>query len=276
MAAVFLSWRSWKQNMADFLDLLVKDVTRVIESGYYEVECAETAKRHLSLKDYIKKCSHAPIIAEVKPSSPSFGNLRKISDIRDIVTAMEAGGASGISVLTQPRHFCGSIELLRNAKDSSNIPVLMKDMVIDPVQIEAASKIGADVVLLISSIFERGYTQHSVQEMIKIAHAKGLEVLLETRTETQFLLALRTEADLVGINNRSLDTLQVDLEVTSRILSNVCAGKCGRIVVSESGIQHSEDIRFLHSCGAQAFLVGSAIMLADNVEKKVRELVHAL
>lgn len=262
--------------MADFLDILVKDVEKVIESRYYELKEGEEGRRPLSLRNFIIKCGHAPIIAEVKPSSPSFGNLRKISSVRNVAVAMERGGASGISVLTQPKHFCGSMEMLREVKNCVNIPVLMKDIVINPVQMEAAWKSGADAVLLISSVFERDYVEYSVHEMVKLAHEKKLEVLLEVHTEKQFSSALETEADLVGINNRDLETLKVDLKVTRKILSNVNVDKLGKIVISESGIQSSEDIRFLRDCGAQAFLVGSAVMLADDVEAKVRELVRAL
>jgi indole-3-glycerol phosphate synthase len=260
--------------MADFLDILVKDARKTIEAGYYEIESVKTGKRHLSLKDSITKCTHAPIIAEIKPASPSHGNLRNIGSLKDVAIAMEKGGAAGISVLTEPKHFQGSIKSLVEVQSHVNLPVLMKDIIIDPVQIEAASKIGADAVLLIFSVFDRGHVDCSVHEMVKLAHSKKLEVLLETHTKAQFLSALETEADLVGINNRDLKTLKVDLKVTHRLMSSV--GVCRKIVVSESGIQNPEDVRFLHACGARAFLVGSAVMLADNIEGKVRELVHAL
>ncbi len=260
--------------MADFLDILVRDAEKTIAKGYYKVDDDRKVTRHLSLKDTITKCKHVPIITEIKPSSPSHGNLRIIKDVRDIAGAMERGGASGISVLTEPKYFSGSIEMLKEVKRTVNLPVLMKDIIIDPVQIEAASKIGADAILLIFSVFRRGYVGYSVQDMIKIAHSKRLEVLLETHDAAEFLSALETEADLVGINNRNLETLKVDLEVTRQIMSVV--GECGKVVVSESGIQKPEDIRFLRACGVKAFLIGSAIMLANNIEEKVRELVHAL
>ena len=260
--------------MADFLDILVRNAEKTIATGYYEVDGGRNVDCHLSLKASITKCGHAPIIAEIKPSSPSHGNLRIIKGVKDVAVAMERGGASGISVLTEPKHFSGSIELLKEVKHNVNLPVLMKDIIIDPVQIEAASKIGADAILLIFSVFERGYVNYSIHEMIKIAHLKRLEVLLETHGTAEFLPALKTEADLVGINNRDLKTLKVDLEVTRRVMSVV--DKCEKIVVSESGIQNPEDIRFLHACGAKAFLIGSAIMLVDNIEDKVREFVHAL
>ncbi|MGB9853897.1 MAG: indole-3-glycerol-phosphate synthase [Candidatus Bathyarchaeales archaeon] len=260
--------------MADFLDILVRDAKKTIESGYYEIESESSSKRNFSLKDSITKCSHAPIIAEIKPASPSHGNLRNIGSLRDVALAMERGGAAGISVLTEPKHFRGSVKSLVEVQSHVNLPVLMKDIIIDPVQIEAASKIGADAIVLIFSVFERGYIDRSVHEMVKLAHSKKLEVLLETHTKAQFLAALETEADLVGINNRDLKTLKVDLKVTRQVMSVV--DKRNKIVVSESGIQKPEDIRFLHACGAKAFLVGSAIMLADDIEGKVRELVHAL
>jgi indole-3-glycerol phosphate synthase len=128
--------------------------------------------------------------------------------------------------------------------------------------------------LLIKALFDRGYCECNLSYMISTAHSKNLEVLLETHTAEEFAVAVTTQADLVGINNRDLATLKVDLGVTKRILEQNNAK--GRIVVSESGISTPADVRFLRQCGAQAFLVGSAVMLADNVEEKVMELVSAL
>jgi indole-3-glycerol phosphate synthase len=260
--------------MADFLDILVKDAEKTISDGYYEIETESTARKFVSLKKSILKCKHAPVIAEIKPTSPSRGKLRNIQSLGGVAKAIERGGAVGISVLTEPKHFEGSLNSLVEARKNVNLPILMKDIIIDPVQIEAAAKTEANVVLLISSIFERGYTSHSLPEMIKFAHSKGLEVLLETHDKSQFLSALETEADLVGINNRDLKTLKVDLKVTENVLRGI--GKSSKLIVSESGVNDSADIIFLHSCGAQAFLVGSAVMLADNIEEKVRELVMSL
>jgi indole-3-glycerol phosphate synthase len=260
--------------MADFLDILVKDAEKTVSEGYYEIELKNSKKQNLSLKNHILNCKHAPVIAEIKPASPSHGKLRNITNLKEVVQAIEKGGATGISVLTEPKHFKGSLKSLVEVRSYTELPILMKDIFIDPIQIEAASKIGANAILLIASIYERAYTNHSIQEMIEFAHSKNLEVLLETHSREEFLSALETEADLIGINNRNLKTLAVDLEVTQKILSEV--GDCERVVVSESGIQSPADIQFLRKCGAHAFLVGSAIMLADDVEAKVRELVMAL
>jgi len=106
------------------------------------------------------------------------------------------------------------------------------------------------------------------------AQSKNLEVLLETHNEDEFQSAVNSNADLIGINNRNLGTLKVDLEVTKRILEKNDAH--GKIVVSESGIKTLTDLRFLHECGAHAFLIGSAIMMAGSIEKKVKEFVMAL
>jgi indole-3-glycerol phosphate synthase len=258
--------------MADFLDILVMDALESVRNGYYKI-AGDNAFPKVSLKESITKCQSAPVIAEIKPSSPSYGKLRQVTNLADVAKAMESGGAVGISVLTEPRHFDGSLVGLVDVKRNVRLAVLMKDIIVNPLQVEAAARLGADTVLLIYSVFERGYVKNSMKELIQLAHSNGLEVLLEVHTREQLLNAIKTEADLVGINNRDLRTLQVDLNTTKRILSNVDVND--RIIVSESGIQRVDDIRTLRSCGAKAFLVGSAIMLAGNVEKKVRELVMA-
>jgi indole-3-glycerol phosphate synthase len=154
------------------------------------------------------------------------------------------------------------------------LPILMKDIILSPAQLDAASKLGANAALLIEALFDRGYCECDLDDMIATAHSKGLEVLLETHTEAEFRSAVSTHADLIGINNRNLATLKVDLNVTKRILERNNAE--GKLIVSESGINTPNDLRFLRECGAHAFLIGSAVMLADNVEEKVKEFVSAL
>ncbi len=148
----------------------------------------------------------------------------------------------------------------------------MKDIILSPIQINAASKQGANAVLLIQALFDRGYSEKSLDEMITGAHLLGLEVLLETHTLPSSLPAIKTDADLIGINNRNLATLKVDLNVTKEILSKLTYK--GKLIVSESGINTPADIHFLRESGASAFLIGSAIMANDNVEEKVREFVN--
>ncbi|MGB9842278.1 MAG: indole-3-glycerol phosphate synthase TrpC [Candidatus Bathyarchaeales archaeon] len=259
--------------MPDYLDMLAQTAKETIQSGYYNITDA-TATSKLSLRKAILEAENAPVIAEIKPASPSAGIIRKDMNVRSITRGIEKGGAVGISVLTEPKHFNGTLHLLAEARKTSRLPILMKDIILSPLQLDAASKVGADAVLLIAALFERGYCDHGIQDMIARAHALGLEVLLETHTEAEFRSAVRTQADLVGINNRDLATLKVDLNTTKEILQHNRPE--GKIVVSESGIKTPADVRFLRACGAHAFLIGSAVMFAEDIEQKVKEFVSAL
>ncbi|HLE74601.1 MAG TPA: indole-3-glycerol-phosphate synthase [Candidatus Bathyarchaeia archaeon] len=259
--------------MADFLDALARDAKETINKGYYKVP-AQNTTAHISLKKAIIESKTVPVIAEIKAASPSAGTIRKNLEAENLARAMEKGGAVGISVLTEPKHFKGSLNSLASARKAVKLPILMKDIIISPAQLEAASKVGANAALLIQALFDRGYCECDANEMIRKAHSKNLEVLLETHSEGEFRSAVNSDADMIGINNRDLGTLKVNLDVTRRILKNSDAN--GKIVVSESGINTLADLHFLRECGAHAFLIGSAIMLADNVEEKVKEFVQAL
>ncbi len=258
--------------MSDFLDTLAQDAKATIASGYYERLNTLNPVR-ASLKKAVLQCEAVPVIAEVKGASPSKGIIRQNFVPSEVANAMTRGGAVGLSVLTEPKRFNGSLDNLIKVRQSVNLPILMKDFILSSTQLNAAVKAGANVVLLIQALFDRGYCDANLDEMIAEAHAKNLEVLLETHNQNEFTRALATDADLVGINNRNLGTLKIDLNVTKGILSeSACEGK---VIVSESGINSPADIRFLQKCGARAFLIGSAVMQADNVEGKVREFVNA-
>jgi indole-3-glycerol phosphate synthase len=258
--------------MSDFLDVLAHVATVNIESGYYDiVKPAESM--HLSLRKAILECEAVPVITEIKAASPSAGMIRKDINSGEIAKAMQKGSAVALSVLTEPKQFKGSLEALARAREAVKLPILMKDIILSPLQIQAASKMGANAVLLIQALFDRGYCERSLEEMMDDTHMLGLEVLLETHTESEFQSAVKTRADLIGINNRNLATLKVDLNVTKKILSKNDPND--KVVISESGINTPADIRVLRECGARAFLIGSAIMLSDNIEEKVKEFVNA-
>lgn len=258
--------------MSDFLDTLAMDATRTIDSAYYQTVKA-VKQRKVSLKKAITNCTANAVITEIKAASPSLGTLRSTVNPKEIAQAMEAGGAVGISVLTEPKHFNGSLATLAQAREAVKLPILMKDIIIVPEQIDAAAKVGANAVLLIQALFDKHYCEMSINKMIAHAHSLGLEVLLEAHTEKEFQAALETDADLIGINNRNLATLKTDLNTTREILAK--HGKGGKTVISESGIQTKADLQFLKSCGADAFLIGSSIMLTENIEEKVKEFVLA-
>ena len=258
--------------MSDYLDVLARVARATIDSEYDE-NAAAAGGTHLSLRKAILQCQAVPVIAEIKTASPSSGVIRNDVNVGEVARAMQRGGAAALSVLTEPKQFSGSLEALASAREAAKIPILMKDIILNPVQIYAAWKMGANAILLIKALFDRGYCEKSLEELIAGAHLLGLEVLLETHTKSEFQSAVKTEADLIGINNRNLGTLKVDLNVTRKILAN--NNPNGRLVVSESGINTPADIRLLWKSGTHAFLIGSAIMSSGNVEEKVEEFVNA-
>ncbi len=244
---------------------------KAISEGIYEI--SETIPK--SKTDLIKSITenkHASLITEVKFSSPSLGKIRKISNPVEIAQSMVEGGAKALSVLTQPYLFEGSPEYFMQIRKNVQIPMLMKDIIVDKIQIDAARKIGADYMLLIQSLFDIGLLG-DIDEFIEYGHKNGLKVLVEAHTKSEFENSLRTDADLVGINNRNLDTLQIDINTTKNLLEGYDKT---RIIVSESGIETPQDIQFLKKCGASAFLIGSSIMKSENIKENVRSLVNAI
>lgn len=257
--------------MTNTLEKLVANSQRAISDGVYEI--SESLKQSpFDLIESIKNNKHASLITEVKFASPSLGDIRKVSDPVEIAGQMIKGGAIGLSVLTQPHMFNGSPEYFMKIRKKFQIPMLMKDIVVDKTQIDAAKKMGADYILLIQSLFDKGMLKE-IEEFVEYGHKNGLKVLVESHTKSEFENSLRIGADLIGINNRNLDTLEIDINTTKSILED---HKKDRIILSESGINNPADILFLRKCGADAFLVGSAIMKNSSIEEGVRALVQAL
>ena len=151
--------------MSDFLDVLARDAKETIDSEYYET-LKPTERVRISLRKAILESKANPVITEIKAASPSAGVIRKNVKASMIAKAMAKGGATAISVLTEPKHFNGSLEALTEAREAVKLPILMKDIILSPIQIEAASKIGANAVLLIKALFDRGYCEKSINEMI--------------------------------------------------------------------------------------------------------------
>jgi indole-3-glycerol phosphate synthase len=257
--------------MKDMLEKLAKNSQKAISENIYEINY-KNLKSEKNLVEQIRNNIHASLITEVKFSSPSLGDIREISDPVSIAEQMVKGGAVGLSVLTQPYLFNGSPEYFTKIRKQIKIPLLMKDIVIDKIQIDAAEKLGADVVLLIQAIFDKNFAK-DIDEFISYAHKKNLLVLLESHTKKEFTDSTKTQADILGINNRNLDTLEIDLQTTKNILKDRDEK---RIIISESGVESPKDIQFLRRCGADAFLVGSSIMKSKDIKGLVSELVSAI
>jgi indole-3-glycerol phosphate synthase len=257
--------------MKDMLKKLAENSQNAIKSGIYEISY-KNSKSEKKLIDEIRENNHASLITEVKFSSPSLGKIREISDPVSIAKQMIDGGAVGLSILTQPYLFNGSPDYFTKIRKEIQAPLLMKDIVVDKIQIDAAEKLGADVVLLIQAIFDNKLAS-DIDDFITYAHKKKLLVLLESHTKKEFSDSAKTKADILGINNRNLDTLEISLDTTQDILKDKNEK---RIVISESGVESPKDIQFLHKCGADAFLVGSSIMKSKDIKGLVSELVLAI
>jgi len=270
-----------RKNESSFVFTLARSAAQNIAEGYYrDLEIEGTRRRaQRSMRKSLVSSKLVPLLAEIKFTSPAEGKLRPAGDVMGIAQAYERGGVSGISVLTEPKHFEGDIRYLPIVKRSVKVPVLMKDIIIDPVQIDAGADMGADAVLFIAAIFMNGLANASLGGMFSRARARGLEVLFEAHTEEEYFFALESEADVVGINNRNLENLEVSLETSKRLLGRgrrererlKRMGK-DKLVISESGIRTRREMDELKALGADGFLIGSTFMKSTDIEATVRSL----
>ena len=205
------------------------------------------------------------LIAEFKRRSPSAGDLGDQSDVAETVTAYERGGAAAISVLTDEPNFAGSLDDLAAARAASGLPILRKDFTVDPYQLYEAAIYGADAVLLIAAALDDATLTLLHEE----ARALDLDCLVEIHSEDELERALAIDAEVLGINNRDLSDLSVDVERTMELITDVPAGKT---VVSESGYEHRGQLEELERVGVDAVLIGEALMRADDPESAVRDL----
>lgn len=205
------------------------------------------------------------IIAEVKKGSPSKGLIRPDFDPLEIAETYRDNGAACLSVLTEEQFFLGHLRFLSLIREQVGLPLLRKDFIFDPYQIYEARAAGADAILLIAAMLDL----HQLRDFSALARELSLDVLMEVHDEAELELALQTDCELIGINNRNLRTFVTDLGTTERLLRSIPAE---RLVVSESGINSRADIERMERAGAGAFLVGEALMREGDVGAKLREL----
>ena len=208
------------------------------------------------------------LIAEYKRRSPSAGPLRSDASVTEMVQAFERGGAAALSVLTESRHFEGSLQDLREARSASVLPILRKDFTVDSYQLYESAAAGADAILLIVAALEAP----ELAGLYEGARSLDLDVLVEVHDERELERALEIDAEVIAINNRDLTDFSVNLERTFELLSDVPAGKA---VVSESGFSTREELEELERVGVDAVLVGESLMRADDAEAACRALVGA-
>jgi indole-3-glycerol phosphate synthase len=207
------------------------------------------------------------VITEFKRRSPSAGPLRATADAATIASAYEQGGASALSVLTEGPNFEGSLDDLRVARAACGLPILRKDFIVDPYQLYEARLAGADAVLLIVAALE----ERELASLYGLAATLGLDALVEVHDHEELASAARVGACLIGVNNRDLRDFSVDVERTTRLLG---AMPSGAIVVSESGIASSGQLRELERQGVAAVLVGETLMRAPNPRAALAALLE--
>lgn len=206
------------------------------------------------------------LIAEIKRASPSKGLIRKDFDPRKLARAYRAGGAACLSVLTDRPYFQGSDDDLQIVHEEVDLPILRKDFMLDPYQIVEARALGADCVLLILAILNDALAS----ELESTAKALGMDALIEVHDAGEMARAHRLQSRLIGINNRNLDTLQIDLHTTEALAPLAPAGA---LLVAESGLASPADLDRMRRAGVNCFLVGESLMREENVEAATRALL---
>ena len=253
------------------LDKIVAHKRKEVSAQQAEVPLEEVrrrareATRPLDFGGALQRPGRVAIIAEVKKASPSAGVIRPDFDPVAIARAYEAAGASAISILTDEHFFQGRLDYLTQIRQTVALPLLRKDFIIDPYQIYEARAAGADAILLIVAILE----QDELERFLAIAADLGLASLVEVHTKQELDRSLAAEAQIIGINNRNLQTFVTDLAVT-RDLSRGIPG--GKTIVADSGIKTAEDVKMLADCGVSAVLVGETLMRSDDIGAKLQEL----
>lgn len=207
-------------------------------------------------------------ICEVKKASPSKGVIAQDFPYMDIAREYVQGGASAISVLTEPEFFQGSDRYLNEISRAVDIPVLRKDFILDEYQIYESKLIGADAVLLICAFLDTD----RLKKYIKICDELGMSALVEAHTAKEIEIAMEAEARIIGVNNRNLQTFEVDIENSIRLRQMVPRDI---IYVAESGIRSREDILALQSAGVDAVLIGEAFMRSENKKELMSALINS-
>jgi indole-3-glycerol phosphate synthase len=255
--------------MHNVLSLIVeakKKKIEILKKNRQELlSLAKGAPKPLSFKKALKREGKISLIGEIKQASPSSGILCKDFSHIEIARTYERLKINAISVLTESEFFLGKLNYIEEIKKEITLPLLRKDFILDEIQILESRAAGADAVLLIVRIL----SIEKLSRLYAFSRELGMDVLVEVNTQSELKKALKLEAEIIGINNRNLNTLKVDLTQTQK-LTPFLPSAITR--VSESGVNSLKDVLWLKGLGVDAVLVGEAFMKAPNLEEKIREL----
>lgn len=214
----------------------------------------------------ISKPNQISLIAEIKKASPSKGIIRVEFNPREIANIYQEAGVQALSVLTEEDFFMGSPAYINEVKSAVDLPVLRKDFILEAYQVYESRLIGADAILLIADLLAK----EKLTELMQLAASLGLEYLVEVHNEKEVKKVLSLKVPLIGINNRDLHTLEVDLKTTEKLYTFIPKDK---IVVVESGLNNYQDVLFLKVLGVKAVLIGQAFMEAPDIKRKIEEVM---
>lgn len=239
------------------------------EKNYYPLtELKKSIKRikiRANFKNALLKGDNVSLICEYKPASPSMGYISK-RKVEDVLPVFEMGGVSAASILTEESFFKSSIQNLKMACKTSNLPLLRKDFIMDEYQIYESRASGASAILLMADLYP------NLTEGIHLSKYLGMDVLVECKNEEEIKRALDAGAEIIGINNRDFNDFSIDLNRTKKLADKIPQEV---ILVSESGVKTTVDVKELAGYGADALLVGTGVMGSTNILEKVRALVNA-
>ena len=242
----------------------VKALKEKVSLDSLKVQCFDRRDER-NFKNALSPSDKIHIIAEIKKASPSVGIICEDFDPVEIAKTYETNGASAISILTDNKFFQGDMEFLSKVRESTTIPILCKDFIIDIYQIYQSKAYGADAILLIAAIL----SGTDLANFLTLSHTLGLDCLVEVHSREDLTKVLATDASIIGINNRDLNTFKINLNTTIELAKTIPPSK---ILVSESGIKDFGDITILKQAGVNAFLIGETLMRAQNVGRKLRWL----
>ena len=226
------------------------------------------SRKCISLKESIKN-NNSGIMCEFKRRSPSNQNINYISSLSDVVSGYEEAGAAGLSILTNKKYFDGDTQDIIDIRDISNLPILRKEFIISEYQVIEAKSIGSDAILLIASIL----SEEEIIGYSSLAKSIGLEVLLEIHSEDELYKISGDDIDIVGVNNRNLDTLEIDLNNSVELYGKIPSKF---IKISESGISEVESILKLKEVGYNGFLIGEKFMKTNNPMESAYDFIKKI
>jgi len=231
----------------------------------------ERNKNLISFSDALlnkNKLGRLALISEIKPRSPSQGNLRKVQDPKILAKIMQDNGAAAISILTEENYFGGSIENLIDVSNEIKLPLLRKDFITSAEEIDEAYNCNADAILLIVALLKK-----NTGKLFEKCKEVRLDALVEVHNHEELKIAIDIGAKIIGINNRDLTTLKINLKTTENLIQPIPENT---IVISESGVKNKTDAEYLASLGANAILVGSSLMQSSDVGNAIKELSEVM